>query len=135
MNLPDIPSDREVFEGEIATYWFEGDILVARSKPVRRTVKLIAGNVELVKRISGGERVPLLIYLVDSPVPDKETRKFSAKMVPEIYSAMAMISRSSLARMIMRAVFALNKPPIPMRSFGSAEEAKKWLAASAADKR
>lgn len=125
--LPDIPTDREVVDGEIATYWFEDGVLVSRSKPVRRTVDLIARNVALVKTLTAGKPVPLLIYLVDSPVPDKATRAFSAEKVPEIYAAMAMVSPPGLARLIMNLVFKLKAPPIPMRSFTNAAEAKAWL--------
>lgn len=122
-----IPTDREVTEGEIATYWFEEDILVSLSKSPKRTVELIKNNVALVKRLTGNKPVPLLIYLSDSPVPDKETRKFSAEKVPEIYSAMAMISKPGLSKLIMNMVFSLKKPPIPMKSFTDAREAKDWL--------
>ena len=127
MQLPPVPTDREIFEGEIATYWFDEEILVSRSKPVMRTVELIANNVALVKKITGNKKVPLLIYLTPSPVPDKATRSFSSRMVPEIYSAMAMIAPSALSRFIMTAVFAFQKPPVPMKSFTDVPAAKAWL--------
>lgn len=122
------PTDRPVYEGEIATYWFEDGILVSRSKSIRRTVALIAGNVALVKQMTGGKPVPLLIYLVNSPVPDKATRQFSTEKLPEIYSAMAMISEPGLASFIMNLLFKLKPPPIPMRNFTNVDEAKAWLA-------
>lgn len=122
-----IPADRETFEGAIATYWFEEGILVSLSKNPKRTVENITRNVALVKRITGNKRMPLLIYLSNSPVPDKETRKFSAKQVPIIYSAMAMVSKPGLAKFIMNILFAVKKPPIPMKSFINDKEAKEWL--------
>jgi hypothetical protein len=122
-----IPTDRPTWEGEIATYWFEDEILVSLSKSIKRTVELIAGNVELVKDISHSKPVPLLIYLKNSPVPDKETQKFSREMLPEIYTAMAMVSKPGLSRFIMNLLFSMSKPPIPMKSFTDAEKAKKWL--------
>ncbi len=127
MNTVQIPIDRQTWEGEIAAYWFEDGYLVSLSKSVKRTVELIKGNVALVKEITGNKPVPLLIYLSDSPVPDKETRKFSSEMVPEIYSAMAMVSKPGLSQLIMKMVFALKKPPIPMKSFSNGEDAKVWL--------
>lgn len=90
-------------------------------------IELIRNNVELVKKITGNKKVPLLIYLTPSPVPDKATRSFSSEMVPEIYSAMAMIAPSALSRFIMTAVFAFQKPPIPMKSFSDVSAAKNWL--------
>lgn len=122
------PTGKQLFEGEIATYWFEDGILVSLSKSVKRTIENISGNVALVKKITGNKRVPLLIYLADSPVPDKATRKFSAEQVPVIYSAMAMVSKPGLASLIMKMVFSLKAPPIPMRSFTNDVKAKEWLA-------
>jgi hypothetical protein len=116
-----------VWEGEIADYWFEGGILISLSRSVKRTVANIGSNVALVKEITGGKRVPLLIYLTRSPMPDKQARQFSTEQLPVIYSAMAMVSKQGLASLIMKLLFGLQKPPIPMKHFGNAEEAKTWL--------
>ena len=126
MTIP-VPTDRPTFEGEIATYWFDDGILISLSKSPKRTVENISGNVALVKSITQNKRVPLLIYLSDSPVPDKQTRKFSTEQLPVIYSAMAMVSKPGLAKFIMNILFALKPPPIPMKSFTNDQEAKAWL--------
>ena len=122
-----IPADRQTWEGEIATYWFEGGILISLSKSPRRTVESIKGNVALVKQITSNKPVPLLIYLSDSPIPDKETRKFSTEQLPIIYSAMAMVSKPGLAKFIMNILFKFKPPPIPMKSFVDEDQAKEWL--------
>lgn len=122
-----IPTDRPIYEGEIATYWFDGNILVSLSKSPKRTVENISGNVALVKKITNNTPVPLLIYLSDSPVPDKATRQFSTHQIPVIYSAMAMVSKPGLSKFIMNILFSLKPPPIPMKSFSDAQEAKEWL--------
>lgn len=127
MNQITVPTDRQTFEGEIATYWFDGDILVSLSKSPKRTVANIAGNAALVKRITNNKRFPLLIYLADSPVPDKATRNFSTEQLPLIYSAMAMVSKPGLSKFIMNILFSLKPPPIPMKSFTDDEAAKEWL--------
>jgi hypothetical protein len=121
------PNDRKIYEGEIASYWFDDGILVSLSKNPKRTVENISKNVALVKEITGNRRVPLLIYLSNSPVPDKETREFSTKQLPLIYSAMAMVSKPGLSKFIMNILFALKPPPIPMKSFTNDETAKEWL--------
>jgi hypothetical protein len=122
-----IPTDRPVYEGEIATYWFDDGILVSLSKSPRRTVANITANVALVKQITNNTRVPLLIYLSNSPVPDKETRKFSTTQLPVIYSAMAMVSKPGLSQFIMKILFQLKPPPIPMKTFTDDQEAVTWL--------
>lgn len=121
-------SDNHLIEGEIADYLLtDNGILISYSKSVLRTVKNISANVELVKKITGNKKVPLLIYLKNSPVPDKETRKFSAEQLPQIYTAMAMVSKPGLAQLIMKILFKLQIPPIPMKSFTDDEKAMEWL--------
>jgi len=120
-------SNVQIFKGEIADYWFENGILISLSKSIKRTVENIAGNVELVKQITGNKPVPVLIYLSASPVPDKAARKFSTEQLPVIYSAMAMVSKPGLSKFIMNILFSLKAPPIPMKSFTDDKEAKKWL--------
>ena len=122
-----LPTDREIYEGEIATYWFDNGILVSLSKSPKRTIENISSNVALVKKITNNKRVPLLIYLSNSPVPDKETRKFATQQLPVIYSAMAMVSKPGLAKFIMNILFMLKPPPIPMKSFTDDKDAKEWL--------
>lgn len=123
-----IPTDRQVFEGEIATYWVDDDgILISVSKRPRRTVENLTANVALVRQITGNKKTPMLIYLANSPVPDKETRKFSTEQLPKVYSAMAMISEPGLAKFIMNILFKFQPPPIPMRNFSDEVEAKSWL--------
>ncbi|MGG2352359.1 hypothetical protein ACE4Z7_24465, partial [Salmonella enterica] len=58
---------------------------------------------------------------------DKATQKFSRAQLPNIYSAMAMVSKPGLSSFIMKLLFAFQQPPIPMKSFTSDVEAKKWL--------
>ncbi len=125
--MVEIPRDRQIFEGDIATYWMEDGILVSLSKGMLRTVENITANVALVKQITHNQPVPLLIYLSNSPVPDKATRKLSTEVLPTIYKAMAMVSEPGLAQLIMNILFRFQKPPIPMRNFTDVQEAKEWL--------
>ena len=121
------PDNVQTIKGEIADYWYDDGILYSYSKSTLRTVKNISENVALVKQITGNKKVPLLIYLSNSPVPDKETRRFSTEQLPEIYKAMAMVSKPGLSKFIMNILFSLKTPPIPMKSFTNDKEAKAWL--------
>ena len=115
-------------KGEIADYYYSSEgILYSYSKDVKRTVENIRNNIALVKEITGGKKVPLLIYLTKSPVPDKETRKYSAEQLPNVYTAMAMISRGGLAQLIMNLLFKFKPPTIPMKTFSEDKEAVDWL--------
>ena len=123
-----IPQDRPIVEGEIASYWVEDDgILVSLSKSVKRTVENLSANVALVKQITQNKRAPLLIYLTNSPVPDRAAQRFSTEQLPIIYSAMAMVSEPGLASLIMAILFRFQQPPIPMKNFSDEQEARAWL--------
>ena len=125
---PERPTDRQTWEGEIATYWVEDSgILVSLSKSVLRTVENISSNVALVKSITNNKPIPLLIYLANSPIPDKQTREFSTKQVPAIYSAMAMVCKPGLSKFVMNILFGIKQPSIPMKSFTDDRAAREWL--------
>jgi hypothetical protein len=120
--------DNQLIEGEIADYLLtDNEILISYSKSILRTVKNISANVALVKKITNNKKVPLLIYLKNSPVPDKATRKFSTEQLPQIYTAMAMVSKPGLAQLIMKILFKFQNPPIPIKSFTDEEKAREWL--------
>jgi len=119
-NIPLIP-------GEIADYKFHEGILYSYSKSPKRTIQNITDNIALVKQITNHKKVPLLIYLSNSPVPDKATRQFSTEQLPHVYKAMAMVSKPGLAQLIMNILFKFKTPPIPMKSFSNDTEAKEWL--------
>lgn len=121
------PTDIKIFEGEIADYYFDDGILVSLSKNPKRTVENITANIKLVKSITGNKKVPLLIYLCNSSIPDKETQKFSAQMLPEAYKAMAMVSKPGLASFIIKLLFKFKPSPIPMKNFTDDIQAKNWL--------
>ncbi len=122
------PTNKQIIVSEIADYYLDDDgNLVSLSKPVKRTVENIIANMALVKSITNNQKVPLLIFLCNSPIPDKATRQFSTKVLPEIYSAMAMVSKPGLAKFIMNILFALKPPPIPMKSFTGEDETRVWL--------
>ena len=118
----------EKINGQIADYLFEDQkLLISYSKSVLRTVQNIQENVDLVKSITNHKPVPLLIFLSPSPMPDKATREFSKKKLPEIYTAMAMVSEGNLGKFIMNLLFKFQKSPIPMKSFSKENEAREWL--------
>jgi len=101
--------------------------LYSYSKNPIRTIKNITENIALVKSITNNKIIPLLIYLSNSPIPDKETRQFSTEQLPKVYSAMAMVSRPGLSKFIMNILFKFKTPPIPMKSFTDDNQAKEWV--------
>mgnify|MGYP001551910198 FL=1 len=122
------PGNIQLIKDEIADYWYAPDgILYSYSRNPKRTVKNITENIALVKSITDNKIIPSLIYLSNSPVPDKATRKFAAEQLPSVYSAMAMVSKPGLSKFIMNILCRLKPPAIPMKSFTDDKQAKEWL--------
>ncbi len=122
------PDNVQLIRGEIADYYLgEEGILYSYSKSPKRTIENITANIALVQRITGNKKVPLLIYLSNSPVPDKATREFSTAQLPNVYTAMAMVSKPGLSQLIMNMLFRFKPPSIPMKSFSNDQEAREWL--------
>jgi hypothetical protein len=122
-----IPTDRQIYHGEIATYWFEDDILISLPKSLRRTIEKVANNTALVQQATEGRKIPVLVYLKPYPIPDRATRKFAAEQIPNLYTAMAMVSKPGLANYVMNIMFAFSPPPVPMKHFTDDWAAKEWL--------
>ena len=123
-----LPNDREIFEGKLGTYWLgEEGILYSVSTKTRRTLENVNENIALVKRITNNKKACLIVYVAPSPVPDKQTRDFVANELPNIYKAMAIVSKGGLGKVIMNILFKLNSPLIPMKTFSNENEAKEWI--------
>lgn len=122
------PPGVELHKSEIATYWLDDEgVLNSISNSVVRTVENVTASMTLVKKITKGRRVPHIAYLTTSPVPDQATRNLVARELPNLYTAMAMVSQGGLGKVIMNILFHLRKPPIPMKSFATEQPARVWL--------
>lgn len=120
--------------GEIADYRLDrSGILYAYSNSVKRTVSNLNRNAILVRSITGKKPAPLLIFLKKSPIPDKAARDLSHRILPELYSAMAMVAENSLSALVLKMVFRFQKPPIPIRTFENEAEARVWLLSLSSD--
>lgn len=113
--------------GEIADYVLEKELLVSYSKSVLRTTENLQSNAALVQTICGPFKYPLLIFLTPSPMPDKAARVLSKALLPQNYVAMAMVSKPGLSQFILKVIFALQHPPIPIQSFSNETDARAWL--------
>lgn len=121
-----IPTDRKTVESEIMHCWLEDELLIFWEKPVRATIENISRHRELVSELTEGRRLPLLIYLKETPRPDTETRLEAAKGLVKHYIAIALISSPELAQDTIR-LFYLDQSDIPVKNFTDDWAAKRWL--------
>ncbi len=123
-----IPGNTTIFEGEWATYWFDVDgILHALTKQFKKGIQQVFGNFEVIKKIAHNQKICLLIYLNSTSILNKETFKVFANQLPDYYKAIALISKSFFAKMVLDFVVRIKRPSIPVKSFTNENEAKQWL--------
>lgn len=122
------PVNAKIYEGYLATFWLDGDgVLYAIGKNVPRNLDAQKQNYELIKQITGNKKVCLLTDTTKSSAPDKKTREYIEKELPNYFKAMAIISQSVVGEIIPKIFVAINNQPIPIQQFTSEDEAKKWL--------
>jgi len=123
-----IPDNTTVFEGELATFWFdENGILYALSKNTPRTLERQKENYQFIKKITGNHKVCLLCDTTNSSLQGKETRDYSATQLPNYFHAMAVISKSAIGKFLTNVFLKLKNQPVPITFFNNEIEAKEWL--------
>jgi hypothetical protein len=123
-----MPEKPEIFASEIGKYWFDDQgILISESSNVKRDMRNMPANIAMLKRITGGKPVCLIVHLTNSPRPDKETLAYVREEMPKVYKAMAMVTKSGVAKVIMALLFKFKPPPIPMKTFSNEDEARQWI--------
>jgi hypothetical protein len=122
------PINTKVFEGYLATFWLdESGILYAKGKKVPRSLQTQKENYEFIKQITGNKKVCLLSDTTTTSPQDKATRDYIETELPNMFTAMAIISKSAVGEIIPKLFTTINKQSIPMQFFSSETEAKQWL--------
>lgn len=126
--LEELLKTENIGETPLAKYWWlDEKVLYAHSKSTNRNIETVSENIAFVKSQNDNKPVKLVITIANSGMPDKATRDFVARELPNVYSAMAMLAPSKLTGFIVNVIYGLKKPPIPMRTFTDIDKAYKWI--------
>jgi hypothetical protein len=120
------PKDCQVYETELARLWLDKDgILYSDLKPARRTAENTKNNLQVTKELAKGKKVSIIVDITRSAPLTKEVRDLLDKEVNNIYTAIAFVARTPLAKMYANIFLRLPWPPINI--FTNEKAAKKWL--------
>ncbi len=85
-------------------------------------------NLNAIREISNGVKVPVLVDILASKGATKECREyFASPDAAEIQSACALLIKSPLSRLIGNFFIGLNKTIFPTKLFTDKQEAMGWL--------
>ncbi len=123
------PENAKLFEFPTSIMWFdENGILCSIAKKVpQQTIEETKILLEEFRKITGGKKVCLLSDSTDSTPVNKEMRDYLAEVLPEIVSAIAIISRSAVGKIVANLFFSIKKQPYPVKMFVDEAPAKEWL--------
>lgn len=117
-----------VYSTRTSDLWLdERGILHSRSKPgAAITLDDAKAEVAAGRKATGDRRVPLLVDLTAIASITREARQYFAAQ--ELTIAQAIVTRSSVGRVIGNFFLGLNRPRFPTKLFASEEAALEWLA-------
>src|ERR1043165_6079573 len=95
-----LPEGVDIIDTATSYYWYDEDGILCTVN--KKTDPLPLEEIEKVFfnfiAATGDKKVCMLMDVTHSPHSTKETRKFAAKELPRILSALAMVSRSAMGR-------------------------------------
>jgi len=123
------PKNTSLIEFPTSTIWFdENGILCSIAKKVpQQTLDEAKKTIAEFRKITGGKKICLLSDSTDSPPTNKEIRDYAAEVLPEIVTAVAIISVSAVGKMVANLFFSIKKQPYPVKMFTDEIAAKEWL--------
>jgi hypothetical protein len=110
--------------------WLDEDgILIFVHKPIpAHELEDAIANIELIKDALDGKPRPVLADMTAVKSMTREAREEYAKAgVDSMVTAVGMITRSSMGRIVANFFLTFNKPAVPTRLFNNVDTAKKWL--------
>jgi hypothetical protein len=124
-----IPPDADLIPWPGARMWFDasGIVYAISEKTPEQTVEKSRQALQEFKKLTGGQRKCLMLDITRSSPTSKAVRDYVATEMVDITMALALLSGSSLGRMIANLFLKIKPPEYPARIFSNEEDARTWL--------
>lgn len=124
-------NNKHIFQTDVFTTWLEDGIFYSEVKD-HSEIQLVHAqeNTKIIEELSGNliDKCPILVDLHKIKSISKEARDhFAMRNRAPGVSAIAIVTRSPVGKIIGNFFLGLNKPSVPTRLFNKKEEALKWL--------
>ena len=121
------PTHLTVHETPLSSFWLDEDgVLNIVTKKTNVNLDNLTQHLNSIKSVTNGQKVCCLATVQIQSV-DKASRELTKKEVGNLIKANALLTNSSLAKMIATVLFVIISPKIPTKLFTDKEEARKWL--------
>jgi hypothetical protein len=130
------PSDpSKVFETPTSTYWFEGEILfvIGKKGPELSLEEQKRLTKDFIKKLDG-KKICAVMDVTNTSPSSREAREYNAKVIPEIFKAVAFIARNPVGRMLANVYLAFKPFEFAHKVFSNEDDAVKWIRQFTEDK-
>lgn len=114
--------------------WFDPELRIVRAEALPGSKQTLADakeNVQVVAKLTGGKRCPLLVDLSGSLGLDHDARAYYGSAEGQAtYSALALVGSTPVSRMIANMYFSIQRGharAMPTKFFSNQREAIEWL--------
>jgi hypothetical protein len=126
--------ENDVIETQAAKIWLEEDGIVwTMILPIvfpddKLTIADARNIIEGASKLTNGKKTPMLVESSYARPMNSEAKEFLTGMeAANVVSALAMITSSSLNKLLRNVLLGINKPSYPVKLFTSEAEAINWL--------
>ncbi len=105
-----------------------GIVIAVGANHAIHTLEHAIENHKIIAELAGGIRRPFLIDMTDVKAMSHAARDYYAgPEPPKAITAVAILTTSSIGKMVANLFLSLTKPVLPTKMFTDFEEAKNWL--------
>jgi hypothetical protein len=119
----------ETYETDLSIMYFDNDGIF-HSKTKKGSVlnkEALELTFKYIRKHTGDKKICWIGDITEAPPPEKTARDFAAQETPKLIMALALITNSSLSKMIAEIFLLVKKPPYPTKFFKTEEEGLAWL--------
>lgn len=123
------PDQTKVIELPFVSLWSDesGIVYCVSKRSVGQTVEQGMEAVAELRRMSGDEKVCMLLDISDSGGTTRELRAYAAEVLPHLLKAVAILSSSVAGKMVANVFFSVKRQPYPVKMFNNERDARAWL--------
>ena len=123
------PDNVKIMDWASSTFWFDenGIVCSISKKSAPQPLEEVKDIIATFKGLIGDKKICLLADATNSPETTKEVRDYVALEFPKFIKSIAILSDSSLGKMLANLFFKLKTQPYPIKMFNDEKEAKEWL--------
>jgi hypothetical protein len=125
-----VPSENiKPFETKFSTMWFDtaGIFFSVTKKDQPINKEALKTTFDYIQKNKPNERICWIGDVTNVSDVDKEARLFAGQETPKFIKALAVITNSSISKMIADLFLLVYKPSYPTKLFTSEEDAIAWI--------